>query len=48
VAQWAGVPRPRIYPFDGRGLQSLFMTHPPIPDRVERLRAMAIRARVGY
>lgn len=32
-----------VNPFSGGGLQSLFMTHPPIADRVERLRAMAAR-----
>jgi heat shock protein HtpX len=31
-----------VNPFGRGGLQSLFMTHPPIPERVARLRAMAM------
>lgn len=30
-----------VSPFRGRGPQSLFATHPPIEERIERLRAMA-------
>jgi heat shock protein HtpX len=33
-----------VNPFGAGGLQSLFMTHPPIPERVARLRAMAMSA----
>jgi len=29
-----------VKPFSGRGLASLFSTHPPIPERVQRLRQM--------
>ncbi len=30
-----------VYPFSGKGLASMFSTHPPMEKRVERLRAMA-------
>ncbi len=33
-----------VNPFGGGGWQSWFMTHPPIPERVARLRAMAMGA----
>jgi heat shock protein HtpX len=36
-----------VNPFGGGGWQSWFMTHPPIPERVARLRAMAISPSVG-
>lgn len=32
-----------VYPFSGKGLASLFSTHPPMEKRVERLRRMASR-----
>jgi heat shock protein HtpX len=31
-----------VKPFSGRGVASLFSTHPPIEERVRRLRAMAV------
>ena len=33
-----------VNPFGGGNWQSLFMTHPPVPERVARLRAMALGA----
>lgn len=33
-----------VKPFSGRGLASLFSTHPPIEERVRRLRAMGVGA----
>ncbi|HEY7067194.1 MAG TPA: zinc metalloprotease HtpX [Chloroflexota bacterium] len=36
-----------VNPFGGGGWQGLFMTHPPIPERVARLRAMAAGAGLG-
>jgi heat shock protein HtpX len=33
-----------VRPFSGRGLASLFSTHPPIEERVRRLRAMGVGA----
>jgi heat shock protein HtpX len=37
-----------VNPFAGGGWTSWFMTHPPIAERVARLRAMALGTRVGY
>jgi heat shock protein HtpX len=31
-------------PLSGRGMMSLFSTHPPMEKRVERLRAMRVNA----
>ena len=31
-----------VKPFSGGGVASLFSTHPPIEERVRRLRAMAV------
>jgi heat shock protein HtpX len=37
-----------VNPFAGGGWSSWFMTHPPISERVARLRAMALGTRAGY
>ena len=33
-----------VKPFHGRGVASLFSTHPPIEERVRRLREMGVGA----
>lgn len=37
-----------VKPFSGSGIAGLFSTHPPIPERVERLTAMAYGAQPAY
>jgi heat shock protein HtpX len=34
-----------VNPLTGRGLMSMFSTHPPIEERIARLNAMPIEAR---
>jgi heat shock protein HtpX len=35
-------------PLSGRGMSSLFSTHPPIPVRIEKLRQLDAKAGIHY